>query len=324
MITRSIIAIAACACVLQSSRLHAQSQGPDNFIPTQPPKSGADANAAESRAFKYVLLLPNEKSSESVKDAERNPFGRSDDELHDVGGKSSNEETKIQEQLAKLRATGLSPGPNGLRVLLGDMCLSKNDIMPAVVKDQTLALRVNELTRDAIHLVWLENKFTGLPPRFLIIPVDLRATVRRVPHGQLPEKSETKTESRASKRATAVELPAPIAARTNPAEARKPAQLALSPMPPPATETKVAKDAMIITAAPGVLPGLGRKVTPPEIAGPPAPPAPPAESTTPEVATQTPAAEAMNPPLPALTEPAAWKRAMGLMDNIVKLSEANK
>jgi hypothetical protein len=343
MTTRFIIAIIASVCALQASWSHAQSQGADNFIPNQPQKAGADPQSSESSVVKYVLLLPDEKSSETVKDIERNPFGKSDDELHDLGGKNSNEETKIQEQLSRLHATGLSPGPNGLRVLLGDMWLSKNDVMPPVVKDQTLALRVNEISRDAIQLVWLEKKFTGLPPRMLVIPVDLRATVRRVPHGQLPEKVESKVESKASKRATAVELPAPIAALSNPAETRKAAQMALAPAnarPPsiaPAPEAPPAKDSVIIAAAPGVLPRLDTQ-TPipaarnnpapptsaaadPQIAGPPAPPA---EAKTTMLGTQPAAPGVKAPPLPAATEPAAWKRAMGLMDELVKLSEAGK
>jgi TfoX/Sxy family transcriptional regulator of competence genes len=337
MTTRFPIAIVASACALLVPGLHAQSQGSDNFIPNQPQKAGADPLAAESRVVKYTLLLPDEKSSETVKDGERNPFGKSEDELHDIGGKSSNEETKIQEQLSKLHATGLSPGPGGLRVLFGDMWLSKNEVMPPVVKDQTLALRVSEVTRESIQLVWLEKKFTGLPPRMLVIPVDLRATVRRVPHGQLPEKVEAKAESKASKRATAVEIPTPIAANADPAEARKAARLALAPASPPAPEIPRAKDSVVIASAPGRLPRLDNQTPAPpakndptpatsaateaQIAGPPAPPS---NVKTPVLGTETAASAAKTPPAPAANEPAAWKRAMGLMDQLVKLSEAGK
>ena len=378
MTTRFLIAIVASACALHASRPHAQSQGADNFIPNQPPKAGADAQASESHAVKYVLLLPDEKSSETVKDAERNPFGKSDDGLHDIGGKSSNEETKIQEQLSKLRATGLSPGPNGLRVLFGDMWLSKNDVMPPVVKDQTLALRVNEISREAIQLVWLEKKFTGLPPRLLVIPVDLRATVRRVPHGQLPEKVEAKTESKASKRATAVELPAPIAANTDPAEARESARngagsrkRARSRSPRDQGFRHHRLSARQASPSSGVLPphrlkqtpspapnrrltcpGCGTSATQPATAAPPVPqiargstarpfrttvagprPHPPRKRAKglmenlikpwPPISPRIPPA-APDSPVPAATEPAAWKRAMGLMDKLVKLSEAGK
>jgi len=349
MTTRFLIAIVASACTLLTPGLRAQSQGADNFIPNQPQKAGANPKDTDSGVVKYALLLPDEKSSEAVKEGERNPFGKSEDELHDLGGKSSNEETKIQEQLSKLHATGISPGPNGLRVLFGDMWLSKNDVMPPVVKDQTLALRVNDVTRESIQLVWLEKKFTGLPPRLLVIPVDLRATVRRVPHGQLPEKVEAKAESTASKRATAVEIPTPIAATANPAEARKAAQMAQAPASAKApanaqasasaqaSETPAAKNSVIIASAPGKLPRLDSQpptpaaknepapptsaVTEPQIAGPPAPPA---EIKTPTPGAETAASAAKTSPMPAATEPAAWKRAMGLMDKLVKLSEAGK
>jgi hypothetical protein len=348
MTTRFLTALVVSACALLASRLPAQADGPDNFIPNQPQKQGATPGNADSQVAKYALLLPSEKSSEAVKEEERNPFGKSDDDVHDVSGKSSNEETKIQEQLSRLHATGLSPGPAGLRVLFGDMWLSKDDVMPPVVKDQTLALRVNEITRDSIQLVWLEKKFTGLPPRTLVIPVDLRATVRRVPHGQLPEKPETtKQESKALKRATAVELPAQIVALGDLSEARKMAKLAqatntrttpAASAPAAASGSPASKDAPGVAATAGAPPSPDAPPAAPEtkavsvptpaggttdplVAGPPAPPA---ASGDPAPPTQADAKPAGAPPVPAPTEPMAWKRAMGLMENLVKLSEANK
>ena len=62
MITRFLIVIAASAGAILAPRLHAQSQGPDSFIPNQPPKAGADPTASESNSVKYTLLLPSEKS----------------------------------------------------------------------------------------------------------------------------------------------------------------------------------------------------------------------------------------------------------------------
>ncbi len=370
MTTRFFIALAATACALHASRPRAHSQGADNFIPDQPPKTGADTSAGDSHAVKYALLLPSEKSSETVKDGERNPFGSSDDSMRDSGGKSTSEETKIQEQLSRLRATGISPGPNGLRVLFGDMWLAKDDVVPAVIKDQTLALRVNEVSREAIQLMWMEKKFTGLPPRLLVLPVDLRATVRRVPHGQIPEEIEAKPESRASKRATAVELPVSIAANADLAEARKVSRLAPPPPSPDTPDSPATKEpSVIIASTPGKLPFLGGAAAPPEtstatspqIAGPPAPAAVPDAAQTaaatppqPPAAVPGPAATPQpqdpglarstaatsgasnqpaestastgpaQPSVPTTTEPAAWKRAMGLMENLVKLSEANK
>ncbi len=342
MTTRILIAFVASACALDLPRLGAQSEGPDNFIPNQPQKKGASPGNSDSQSVKYGLILPSEKSSEAVKDEERNPFGKGDEDIHDLSGKSSNEETKIQEQLSRLRATGLSPGPSGLRVLFGDMWLAKDDVMPPVVKDQTLALRVNEITREAIQLVWLEKKFTGLPPRTLVIPVDLRATVHRVPHGELPEKAETKIESKAVKRATTVEMPAPIVALGDVGEARKVAKIAQatssattptgpkSSSPAATPGSPAAKDSVIIAAAPGTLPRLdtpavaqlSKKDLPSSASAPTeplfaGPPAPPAES-------ETPAAPAKTAPVTAPTEPAVWKQAIGLMENLVKLSEANK
>lgn len=327
MNSRILIAIIVHACVLQAPWMHAQSQSPDNFIPTQPVASGDDAKSSESKEFKYILLLPGEKSSEAVKEAERNPFGKSDDEMQEPDGKSSNEETQIQEQLSLLRATGFSPGPDGLRVLFGDMWLSKNDIMPPVIKDQTLALRVNEITRDAIRVSWIEKKSTGLPPRVLVIPVDLRATVRRVPFGQVPEKDETKHESVASKRATAVEMPVVVLGHANPTEARKAAQLAMAQMKPAVTKISEAKDTASAQEAPAPVSyaetqdSSVQAILEPEIAGPPAPPS---ADKAPLMAAQPDESAGKKPAAQVVDDPPAWKRAMGLMENLVKLSEANK
>lgn len=324
---RILIAIAIHACVLQAFRVQAQSEAPDNFIPTLPPASGADAKSSDAKSFKYVLLLPNEKSSEAVKDADRNPFGKSEDEMQESDGKSSNEETQIQDQLSQLRATGLSPGPDGLRVLFGDMWLSKNDTMPPVIKDQTLALRVSEVTREAIRVVWVEKKSTGLPPRVLVIPVDLRATVRRVPNGQVPDKFETKQESNATKRATAVEMPVVVIGHANPVEARKAAQLAMAQIRPVATKISEAKEAAHVQEAPTAVSYADTQdarvkvIRDVEIAGPPAPPS---DDKSRQLAAQPDSSAVKTSAAPVVEDPPAWKRAMGLMENLVKLSEANK
>lgn len=356
MITRALTALAAFACALHVFPLPAQSESPDRFMPDNPQRTGSENS--DSFSVKYTLLMPSEKSSELVAKEERNPFGKGDEEMRDVSGKSSSEETKIQEQLSKLHATGLSPGPNGLRVLFGDMWLSKNDVMPPVIRDQTLALRVNDVTREAIQLVWMEKKFTGLPPRLLVIPVDLRATVHRVPHGQVPEKTETnkQRESKASKLATAVEIPAsalmaqsqsdPKASQT--AAAAAPAEAPPASAPPPSAPPSTDPAPAVASATKET---ASSPATPDESAAPPSenplsdrlpksfsmaqakttePASAPQEASARALAGQPPPSvddpsqSSAKPAAAPAPEPASWKRAMGLMENLVKEAIANE
>ncbi len=64
------------------------------------------------------------------------------------------EENQIRELLEKLRVVGVSPGRRGLRVMLGDMVLEPGVLVPQVLADQTIALRVASITPEAICLVW--------------------------------------------------------------------------------------------------------------------------------------------------------------------------
>jgi hypothetical protein len=141
-------------------------------------------------AVKYTLLKPNDKTSEVVREMDRNPFGRSDVEIQTQNQKGTNEENQVRDVLSRLRVVGVSPGPNGLRVMLGDMVLEAGQIVPQVLPDQTIALRVASITQDAINLIWVEAKPTGLPPRGMTIPVDIRPAVRVRLMGQPTAKNQ--------------------------------------------------------------------------------------------------------------------------------------
>src|SRR6187200_3137993 len=76
-----------------------------------------EAPLAKQESVKYALLKPSDKTMEMVKPAERNPFSKAD-EGNSPSQKSINEEALIRERLEKLRVVGVSPGTNGLRVML--------------------------------------------------------------------------------------------------------------------------------------------------------------------------------------------------------------
>ena len=179
--------------------------------------------------------------------------------------------------------------------------------------DQTLALQVSKVTRDFIQLTWLEKKYTGLPPRVVTLPIDVRPSVRYVLFGQLPDSnaadSKKQPEAKAAKRTNGLKIPPP----TSDAPAGgPPARVAATPAAPakPAPE-----------AAPSAPVSKGVAANPPApkdmLANSPAPkdmlpdtpePAPPSSLPAPE--------KSPSPP--------QWERAMGMLNNLVKLGEARK
>lgn len=176
---KTILLCSLAAVLLAAPYARAQT----DFLPDAPPQPVQEA-------IKYTLLKPNDKTSELVRDADRNPFGKSNAELEAQNQKGTNEENQIRELLEKLRVVGVSPGQRGLRVMLGDMVLEPGLLVPQVLPDQTISLRVANITAEAISLVWEEKKPTGLPPRTLTIAVDLRPYVRVQLMGQSNEKNQ--------------------------------------------------------------------------------------------------------------------------------------
>ncbi|HSI62838.1 MAG TPA: hypothetical protein VLE43_06955 [Candidatus Saccharimonadia bacterium] len=194
---KHLIATFLAAVSLLGGALHAQ----EEFIPdAASPTAAKDSSGPQNEGVKYTLLKPNDKTSEVVREMDRNPFGRSDAELQAQTQKGSNEENQIRDLLAKLRVVGVSPGANGLRVMLGDMVLEAGQLVPQVLAEQTISLRVASITSEAINLVWVEAKPSGLPPRALTIPVDLRPYVRVQLKGQpnVKNKWEKQTENAGS------------------------------------------------------------------------------------------------------------------------------
>ena len=178
------------ATFLGAALVHAAAlQAQQEYVPDAPAAS-LPGHAPQHEAVKYTLLKPNDKTSEQVREEDRNPFGRSDAEVKAQTQKGTNEENEIRDLLAKLRVVGVSPGANGLRVMLGDMILEAGQMVPQVLPEQTIGLRVASITPEAINLLWIEAKPSGLPPRTVTIPVDLRPSVRVRLMGQSNEKNQ--------------------------------------------------------------------------------------------------------------------------------------
>lgn len=124
----------------------------------------------------YQLILPDEKTPESIKPNEVNPFSKNAQTGED---ESSSEENAVRDALMTLPITGVSTDAQGnRRLMLGPIKLERGMIVPPILPDQAVNLRVNAITEQAIELVWIEKKNTGLPPRALIIPFNVKPTIR--------------------------------------------------------------------------------------------------------------------------------------------------
>lgn len=222
----------------------AQSGSADDFLPNKPPSPGD----SKKGPVQFILIKPADKTSENVKADESNPFIKVAEQDQNPAEKGRNEEAKIHERLSKLRVCGVFPTSDeksSLRVMLADMVLTEGQIMPPVLPDQTLALKVTKITRDTIQLQWLEQKFTGAPPRFITLPIDLRPSVRVVLNGEIPDAKTTapKKESKAVSRVNGVRVPSArledkfkqAAAKTGPPPPRNlpPPPVTEKPAPPP-------------------------------------------------------------------------------------------
>src|SRR5690606_29244548 len=120
--------------------------------------------------------------------SERNPYAkRSPKEEKATAQESNAEELRIRERLGALRITGRSRGPNGLRVLLGDIILEEGRILPQLLEDQSENLRVVELNEDMVVLGWLDIETGDLTGKTMQVAYDLTPSIGYALHGQGPD-----------------------------------------------------------------------------------------------------------------------------------------
>jgi len=124
------------------------------------PAAAAAANFAPTR---MIDMRPDEKRSLMLKPSERNPYARRAPEQETVSEEGENaEEIQIRERLNSLSVTGRSRGPQGLRILLGDIILEKGRMLPELIEDQSESLQVVEVNEESLVLSWLDAE-TGQP-----------------------------------------------------------------------------------------------------------------------------------------------------------------
>lgn len=153
-------------------------------------QDAATAEAGEKRV-QYQLVLPEEKTPENVKPEEHNPFESANDALvRQAPGDT--EENRVRDKLLKLPVVGVKRMPDGrMRVLLGDIILETGRVVPTVLPEQLVELKVKNITAQCVELEWQEKRFTGLPPKLMLIPINIAPQVRYQLLGQTGEDAKS-------------------------------------------------------------------------------------------------------------------------------------
>jgi len=235
------------------------------------------------KRVQYQLVLPEEKTPENVKPEERNPFESENDALNRQAPGDS-EENRVRDRLLKLPVVGTKRMLDGrMRVLLGDIILETGCVLPPVLPEQRVELKVKNITAQYIELAWQEKRLTGLPPKLMIIPINIAPQVRYQMLGQSGDDSNNIKGTNAR-----MEFPLrdPAASPKVSPQSTPPAMLSTEPAPP---------RAQVIADDP-------QPFSPPRLVEPPVtPPAKPAQelTATPEKP-QEPAPQSPAPPSPAV------------------------
>ncbi|MDB6007159.1 MAG: hypothetical protein JWR15_4146 [Prosthecobacter sp.] len=235
----------------------------------------------EEKRVQYQYVRPEEKTPENVKPEEHNPF-ESESETLNRQAPGDTEENRVRDKLLKLPVVGTKRMTDGrMRVLLGDIILETGCLVPPVLPEQLVELRVKNITSQYVELAWQEKRLTGLPPKLMIIPINIAPQVRYQMLGQTDA-------DKSSKGANAtMDLPLRDPAANHP-QSTPPPTLSAEPAPPRAEF--IADDPQPFTPP--------RVVNPPALAPAPAPVLPtPAQalSSTPEKAQEPPPASTTQP-----------------------------
>jgi hypothetical protein len=155
------------------------------------PGATAPAPAVAFVPGQVIEMRPTEKRPLVMKENERNPYAKRNQQDEVAAEADSDaEELRIRERLASLRVSGRSQGPNGLRVLLGDIILEEGRVLPQLLEDQSESLKVVELGADTVVLGWVDTETGDLTGKTMQVAYDLTPSVSYALHGQSGEAGE--------------------------------------------------------------------------------------------------------------------------------------
>lgn len=140
------------------------------------------ANYTPSR---MIGIRPADKTPLITKANERNPYARrSAAEEAEEGGEQNQEEILIRQKLSSLSVKGRSIGPNGPRILLGDIILETGKELPPLLQQQVESLKVIEISDSSIILGWLDVETRELTGKTMQVTYDLTPRITYALHGQ--------------------------------------------------------------------------------------------------------------------------------------------
>lgn len=146
----------------------------------------------ETEATFDLGILPSQKQGVEVDREERNPFANR------VVKKVTIEDTEteaahIRRVLSNLEVVGVSKGPRGTRVLLGDLLLMEGKELPPVVTGQSDRVVVSAVSETEVELTWIVESGKAVEDgRQLIVPFNLEPKVEVVLPGQFNILEEAK------------------------------------------------------------------------------------------------------------------------------------
>ena len=173
--------------------------------------AGKEEEKAAPDFTRKIEMRPSEKRSLALRVDERNPYGRDIGEIKVIEDKEGvPEEDLIRKVFSQLTIGGRSVGPDGPRVLVGDMYLEEGQVVPPVIEDQSEQLVVVKISKEEIELAWFDPETGDLTGRRLNLKFDLKPVVNYIMNGQ---RGRTDKENAAIKpaftRMRATDLPAP-------------------------------------------------------------------------------------------------------------------
>ncbi|MBK8040698.1 MAG: hypothetical protein IPK22_26735 [Verrucomicrobiaceae bacterium] len=146
--------------------------------PSQAQDAAMQEEEGKEGRVQYQLVLPDEKTPERVKPEENNPF-ESAIEAASRNAPEDTEENRVRDVLARLPVVGASIRPDGkMKVMLGDIMLQPGQVVPQVFADQQVRLTVKNITMQNIELAWEEKEATGLPPKVMLIAINMSPEIK--------------------------------------------------------------------------------------------------------------------------------------------------
>lgn len=117
------------------------------------------------------LLMPSNRQTVEVSGSERNPFAKVEEPKPDkptIEVDAKSEESRIEAVLTGLKIVGRTRGPNGWKVLLGDLILEAGKPLPPVIEGQTQILRVAAIYDSMVEIEWVNQDSRELTKRIFI------------------------------------------------------------------------------------------------------------------------------------------------------------